>query len=395
MERLIQCCMATVLCLLSGARFAAAGDTAPPQRTLRAYPLSQNVHSADISPDEQLVVTEATIQHPTGDSGVKHFVEVVQVWDFKQNKILSERQLRGADVKGSARGYFADPIRNARVVRFSSDGSLVVTLVENMIYVLAAKDLAEIQRISVLKETANWRTQTLELSPDGKVAAVLSVSDMLHGRMDLFDIASGKRKLGWDAPQGWISFTKRIAWNEDGKLLVVPIPNQIACMEPTNLPDVFAFDTQTGVVRHKLITGLLVTSAAVLPGDRVLAVDGNCLGVLRNHDPKMRIFDLATGKRIRQIDGRETGVRYFVSASADGSRLLAFTGEMKARFDWGDMVPNDRIVDETFSVWDGTDYSGIVTSQNIPGLRRSQLRISPHGHYAVSVGKVSYVYKLP
>jgi len=41
------------------------------------------------------------------------------------------------------------------------------------------------------------------------------------------------------------------------------------------------------------------------------------------------------------------------------------------------------------------DYEGIVTSQNIPGLRRSEIRLSSRGNYAVSYGKASFVYELP
>jgi hypothetical protein len=52
-------------------------------------------------------------------------------------------------------------------------------------------------------------------------------------------------------------------------------------------------------------------------------------------------------------------------------------------------------VDETFSVWNLVNYEGIVTSQNIPGLRNSEIRLSSKGKYAVSYGKASFVYELP
>jgi hypothetical protein len=98
---------------------------------------------------------------------------------------------------------------------------------------------------------------------------------------------------------------------------------------------------------------------------------------------------------LRSVSARETGARYLVSASGDGSRFLAFTGKMAVKFDWSDAVPDDRVVDETFSVWSLTNYEGIVTSQNIPGLKKSELRLSSKGNYAVSYGKASFVYELP
>jgi WD40 repeat protein len=138
-----------------------------------------------------------------------------------------------------------------------------------------------------------------------------------------------------------------------------------------------------------------VGTIAPSPDSRVLAVDMNVLGVFTNHDPKLKVFDLATGKKLREVSGRGGGIRYLVSASADGRRFLAFTGRMKAKFDWGDLVPFDAVVDETFSVWDLKTYEGIATSQNIPGLKNSWLRISSNGAYALSYGQAPFIYQLP
>lgn len=88
-------------------------------------------------------------------------------------------------------------------------------------------------------------------------------------------------------------------------------------------------------------------------------------------------------------------MRYVVSASANGNRFLAFTGIMRMHFDWADGVPTDRAIDETFTVWNAADYSVVATSQNIPGLKSSDLRMSAKGAYAVSYGKASFVYELP
>jgi hypothetical protein len=132
---------------------------------------------------------------------------------------------------------------------------------------------------------------------------------------------------------------------------------------------------------------------AVASDDRVWVVDSNCLGVFENHAPKMRVFDLHTGKRVNQLAGRGTGVRNYVSASGTGDRVVAFTGKVKVHFDWGDLVPLPATVDRTFSVWNSHTYEPIVTSQDVPiptehrsskSMRvYSDLRISSKGGFVL------------
>jgi hypothetical protein len=89
-------------------------------------------------------------------------------------------------------------------------------------------------------------------------------------------------------------------------------------------------------------------------------------------------------------------VRYAVTLSGDGERLLAFTGKIDMQFDWGDAVPRDHTIDETFSVWDSKSYAGLATSQNIPGLKHATVRLSSHGRYAIVYGRANAaVYELP
>lgn len=387
----------------------AAADSAlgnSPQQQLKTYALHNSPNSADISPDEQLVVTETTNKNDGADSGTKTFAEVVQIWKFKEDKLIAEFTAQRVQVKASSKNYFSDPVDGARIVRFSPDGSVVVALVDQTIHVLSATDLTELRTIPVAAPDTTRKIHgrtiiskpsihAVEISPNGKVVAVLWVTEMLYGRIELYDLSSGRNQLSWETPQGWIHFTRELVRHPNGKLLLIAIPNETPCLSPGNEPDVFAFDAETGAIKHKLTSGLLTESIAVTADNRVLALDSNCLGVFKNHDPKLKVFDLVTGKHLLDVSGRGTGVRYLVSASADGSRFLAFTGKMKTKFDWGDFVPQDVIVDSTFSVWSLTNYQGIVTSQNIPGLSAWTLRLSSKGRYAVSSGKASFVYELP
>lgn len=382
-------------------------DAVPPQKQLKIYPLRNNSNSADISPDEQLVVTESSLATDTPNSRTKTFSEVVQLWNFREDRSVAVFTAAQEDVEASSKGFFRSPAHGSRIVRFSPDGNLVVAVIDQTIHVLRATDLFELRTIPLVGPGNVTRTirgksvvftprvTSAEISPSGTTLAVLWVKQLIYGTIELYDLSSGRNTLRWNTPIGWVSFTEGLVWHPNGKLLLIPIPNEIPCFSPDNQPDVFAFDAQTGAIRYKLATGLLTESIAVTADNRVLAVDGNCLGVFKNHNPKLKVFDLVTGKHLRDVSGRGTGVRYLVSASAGGSRFLAFTGKVKTKFDWGDLAPRDFVVDRTFSVWSLTNYEGIVTSQDLQGLNARTLRLSSKGRYAVSSGKSSAVYELP
>ncbi len=202
---------AGAVCFLFVSPWLVFADDAPPQMQLRTYSLHNSPNSADISPDEHLVVTESTLRKETPDSQTKQFVEVVQVWNFKDDRLLSEFPLQRSDVKASAKSYFRDPIRGARFARFSPDGKLVIALLENTLHVLAARDLAETQTFQLVppsgaRQTIRDKTilkepeiRAMEISPSGDLVAVLWVKDMLYGTIDVYDFKQTCPKLGHSA----------------------------------------------------------------------------------------------------------------------------------------------------------------------------------------------------
>ena len=257
------------------------------------------------------------------------------------------------------------------------------------------------QKRGRIRSSIKVRLLRLSCPPSDSFAAVLWVRGYLDAWIDLVQLDSAKEAV-WNTKEhgvGWMR-PKTITWSADGQRLVLAVPNGWACGHPGNEPDVFAVEPASGAIKHQLTTGLLVGDIALTPDDRVLAVDSDCVGVFRNHDPKLRVFDLRTGKKIKEVSGRGGGVRYEVSASRTGDRAVADTGIVKARFDWGDMVPFDVHVDSTFSVWNLKTYEGVATSQNLAnGVRRSieggrqvRLRVSPNGRFVL---KGSNIYELP
>src|SRR5260370_1720234 len=382
-----------------------------PQKQLKTYSLPIDTKSADISPDEQLVVTVFTVKKDRAESGGTPYSDFIQLWNIKDEHLVAEYSAASPDVRISSSRYVgsdvAYPPEGLRVVRFSPDGRMVWALIGRTIHLLRSTDLTEMRSIHLVKPDDVTRTvhgktfagryeiHSMELSPGGDVMAVLWVRETRYGKTQLYNLAVDAIAANWDTPEGWISYAGSLMWHPNGKLLLIAVPNQQPCRYANNRPDVFAFDAQTGAVRHELTTGLQVGGIAVTSDSRVLAVQRSCFQLSKRSGRQLGVFDLSTGKHLRNVSGRETGMHDSVSVSADGSRFLAFTGDVKTKFDWLDATSYGVVVDETFSVWNLANYDGIVTSQNIPGLERSGLRLSSKGKYAVSFGGASFVYELP
>ena len=144
----------------------------------------------------------------------------------------------------------------------------------------------------------------------------------------------------------------------------------------------------------------MVASAdiAVTPSGQLLAVDFNCVGVFRNHHPKLRVFDLKTNKLARDVSAAKTGVRYWVSVSRNGQRAAAWTSDVRCQFDWGDMVCGEWTVKSMFTVWRLPDFSVAARSEVAFGeqpFRGGPLRLSSTGRYLLMYGTTGWVFEVP
>jgi hypothetical protein len=151
---------------------------------------------------------------------------------------------------------------------------------------------------------------------------VVWVRGLSYSWIDVVDFDLAKQTV-WDTRDrglGWMN-PKAVSWTSDGEHLVVAVPNVFPCGRPSDTPDVFVVDPTSGAIEDKLSTGLLVGDISVTADGRLLAVDHGCVGVFVNHDPKLRVFDLRTGKNVKEPSGRGTGVRYAASASRNGNRV--------------------------------------------------------------------------
>jgi len=369
--------------------------------------LNASPRSADISPDETVVLTQVTRLATATDPSKTDTFELAQLWDFRQQRLIAETTLTQAikDKRELSRESFLP-----RFARFTKDGQFAVIYLNRCVYVLGGSDLREIRQIPmpgplprtltfkyksmVHSYTEESRVELFEISPLGHEAAAIWMGAG-PPQMELYDLDSGKRIRGGNTYQA-----KGLQWTNDDRQLVLVAPNNRPCGSPTNEPDLFVVDAFSGALRMQLNTGLLVGGLAVTSDDRAWVVDFNCRGVFTDHAPKMKVFDLHTGKLLREFEGRGTGIRYAVSASRDGDRVVAYTGKVKTKFDWGDLDSYDTSTDRTFSAWNSHSYEGIVTSQDLTALQPqipqdaigATLRISPKGRF-VLFG--TSIYELP
>jgi hypothetical protein len=310
----------TVLLLWLTSGCPAYAEEPLPQREFKAYALHENPNSADISPDDFFVVIELSRREPTNDPSTGKVSDLVQLWDFRNDKLVAEHILR-VKTKGGR-----DPLTHWRseYVRYSADGKIVIAYLDGFLYVLRADGLQEIRRFPITGPPAENRTYkgkhgvhsfaidseltSLELSPTRPEVVAVWVRGLSSSWIDVVDFDSAKQTI-WNTRElglGWMN-PKAVSWTSDDEHLVAVVPNVFPCGRPSDNPDVFVVNPTSGAVENELSTGLLVGDIAVTADGRLFAVDQGCVGVFVNHDPKLRVFDLRSGKKVKELSGRGTG----------------------------------------------------------------------------------------
>lgn len=396
--------------------------------TLKSYPLHGTIGSADISPDEKLVAIESLSGKPAGDSGASRFRPVVELWDFRANRLVARTTLNGPEVPRSTNNAALYALGKEQFVRFTGDGKNVVAYFDDEVWVLRTDDLSvvaslhlippashtftrNLKRYGVQRETYAPSIQGLETSPKGTLMAVLWSGapvrgNPVQGRLDIYDIPSGHRFDMWRVPNSWSpdGVGHDLAWGPFGTYIYMARPNSTPCLRPDGGPDVFGLNVQTGALKTTLNTGLMVGDIAVTPTEELLAVDTNCVGRHSNLHPKMVVYDLRSGKHWRNVRVKGTGVRYRVAVSRNGKRAVAWTSEVKCSlFDWLDMTCARDSVKPIFTMWHLPDFRVMATSQVLPDSTLTSqfeqgdgvLRISSTGRYVLMYGTNGFVFEVP
>jgi hypothetical protein len=396
---------------LPSVAFGRHSENSPPQRQLKKYELHGQVHAADISPDEKLVAIQVTRSEAASDLAATKYVELAQLWDFRQDRMLAEVSLEEVVyTKASPRRALLPP----RFVRFSPDGGSVLVYLDYCLHVLKADDLHEERSVRMDGPPATDQSEAalgmpwlpaLEISPHGHEVAVVWSRSFLGapGLLEVYDFDSGERLKEWNAGTLSVGLCNptALAWEPDGQHLVVAaVPEASGCSLRRSHSNIFVVDASSGRVTLSFATGLHAGAVALTTDARLWVVNSDQVRLFANHNPKMKVFDLRTGKRLKEISGRGSGVRYAIAASRNGDRIVAYTGRMRVRFDWLDAVAWGVPVDHTFSVWNAHDYDGLVTSQELwlsnkqweSFGARLNLRLSSNGRFALLN---TSIYELP
>jgi WD40 repeat protein len=214
-------------------------------------------------------------------------------------------------------------------------------------------DVATGKELRKLGEGCDARLTQLALTADGKTLAIATYGQ----KISLWDAAAGKelRSFGADSAAGGRLRAYRTALSADGKTLVQA---GAELGKGALKPLVVVWDAANGKELRRVTDDGAGPAAAVSPDATLLALPAGA---------KVKLIDLGTGKELGQLDGGN-GLSQLLF-SADGKRLVAFTG-------WG----------QALTVWDvatgrALRQFGKAAPATADGRRGYGLSLSPDGKF--------------
>jgi len=74
-----------------------------------------------------------------------------------------------------------------------------------------------------------------EISPVGASLQLFGLPEAVYGHSRIYDVGVWHDSSDWNTPLGWIDSQGDLSWpSQNGKLLILAIPNAIPCMSPSN-----------------------------------------------------------------------------------------------------------------------------------------------------------------
>jgi hypothetical protein len=352
----------------------------------------------DLSPSEDVLAATTCI--PTKESAsAPRYLNYLETWDIRNSKLLQRGPLieDGAPTASCAAGD----------VRYSGDGKLLVarTRSGDFVRVFSAETLKLLRTIQIplqLREfrvgnsmiSVDWQAEVtgFEVSPirhllalrlyrgdrGKRPGAFIDPIQYLGGIVRVYDLDSGTQINEWEIPTGYAKGGSGLAWRQDGKVLAAAASDRERCQ--TGGGTVYVIDLPTSQLITRIRVPNLVGDIAFGTGDTLYVANASCAGYVGNRKPHLPIFNAVTAKKLGEIDFVDSGIRYYLTVSANRRVLLGYVGREEMRWEFEDTLEE---IDHRFAVWDLATRRAVYVSANLDGLIGLVPKLSSSGRWAL------------
>jgi WD40 repeat protein len=366
------------------------------------------VFDVAIAPNDRQIAVDAVIASgQREDSPQRKFAEEIQIWEWQSGKLTSRKVL---DEQTSVR--FSDYAASGRFVRYSDSGSwLIVCRGDGHLLLMDAGTLNVVRDIDM--EKTKWPVSTrasnahsfvrdMEVDAHARHAAVLlswNLSD--GGELRVYDLALGNLIRKWTIPDGTrFSPYGAISLDQEGNRVALSVEPFIPG-ERTLRPDennVVIYEVSSGRLVNSLNTGYLAGSVCLGANGTVLTVSGDNAHPDRNGKDTLKIWDVQTGKLLREIASPPEGIHYNLQISEDGRVAVAYDGLEKTK---GFLERVNITVSQRLRMWDLTTGKVLATTPDLlPTVQGGSphFRVSPKGDliviYAIGLSRPLSIFEI-
>jgi WD40 repeat protein len=359
------------------------------------------VFDVAIAPNDRQIAVDAVIASGQGeDSPQRKFTEEIQIWEWQSGKLNS---LKVLDEQTSVR--FSDYAASGRFVRYSDSGSrLIVCRGDGHLLVMDAGTLDVVRDIDM--EKTKWPVSThasnahsfvrdMEVDAHARHAAVLlswNLSD--GGELRVYDLALGNLLRKWTIPAGTrFSPYGAISLDAEGNRVALSVEPFIPG-ERTLRPDennVVIYEVNSGRLANAINTGYLAGTVCFGADGTLLTVSGDNSHTTRSSKDTLKIWDVQTGKLLREIASPPEGIHYNLQVSEDARVAVAYNGLEKTK---GFLERVNITQYQRLRIWDLPTGNVLATTPNLLPMVQGgspHFRVGPKGDviviYAIGLGR--------
>jgi WD40 repeat protein len=366
------------------------------------------VFDVAIAPNDRQIAIDAVVVSGQGaNSPERKFTEEIQVWEWQSGKLNSRKVL---DEQTSVR--FPDYAASGRFVRYSDSGSrLIVCRGDGHLLLMDAGTLNVIRDIDM--EKTKWPASThasnahsfvrdMEVDAGGRHAAVLlswNLSD--GGELRVYDLALGNLLRKWTILSGTrFSPYGAISLDPEGSRVALSVEPFIPG-ERTLRPDennVVIYEVSSGRPLNSINTGYLAGTVRLGADGTLLTVSGDNSRPERNGKDTLKVWDLQTGKLLREIASPPEGIHYNLQISEDGRVAVAYDGLEKTK---GFLERVNVTLYQRLRMWDLATGNVLATTPDLLPMVQGgspHFRVSPNGDviviYAIGLSRPLTIFEI-